>query len=228
VIKKAASQQDYWNSRAGSWNSYDIPLMPSQQDLNFMRKQLIPAGDTLILGVTPPFCSMALEISKTVTAADFADDMITTLRLKGVRYECMDWNEFLEQDAGKFDNIMTDGGLCCVEFPITWKRLAANIDKHLRPNGIFAARVFMSTSEPPKDKYENPNLARFISGIAGVNHNWMMKVETHDDYKDYDVHYAFPPEQIVLQTFDRLTLHDKLIPDYEEGERFVSYAWQKS
>jgi hypothetical protein len=63
--------------------------------------------------------------------------------------------------------------------------------------------------------------------MARVDENWMLKVETHDDYKEYDVHYAFPPEQEVLRNFGRLALKDKLIPDYEEGQHFVSYAWQR-
>ena len=226
-MSEKATQQEYWNSRAHKWDSYDEPLMPGIQDLGFMRKQLIPAGHTLILGVTPDFCKMALEISNQVTAVDFSKDMIKTLQIENVDYECMEWNEFFDQSTDKFDNIMTDGGLTCIEYPEEWQKLANNISNHLSPGGIFAARVFINTPTPPDDNYKNPNLTRFITGMGRVDHDWMMKVETHDDYRDYDVRYAFPPDQVVLSTFSKLALSDKFIPNYEAGEHFVSYAWQR-
>ena len=222
-----SSQQDYWNSRAEKWSSYDAPLVPGQQDLDFMREYLKLDGDSLIIGATPELCSLALEVSNTVTAVDYAKNIIEALSIEGVSYECMDWNQFFEQDSRQFDNIMTDGGLVCLEFPQTWQQLADNISTHLRPGGVFAARVYLSTPEPPEDNYENPNLARFVTSIVEADNNWMVHPK-HGDYERYDVRYAFPPEQEVRQTFEaagQLALIGRLIPDYEEGKRFISYAW---
>lgn len=230
-MSELGTQQDYWNSRAAHYGEYDEPLVPGPQDLSFIREHLVPDGDTLILGTTPAHCTVALEVSRTVTAVDFATDMIKALRNDNVRYVCAEWNEFLEDTPNSYDSIVTDGGLNCLEFPGTWLRIAENIRTLLKPNGIFAARVYISTPEPPKPSYENPNLARFVSGMSNVDQNWMMSLKTHDDYKSYDVRYAFPPEEEVLGVFEqvgRLMLVDKLAPDYEEGHRFVSYAWQKT
>lgn len=224
-MSKLFSQQDYWNSRAARWSSYDSPLIPIQQDLDFIKKTLVPGGSSLILGATPELCALALEVSKTVTAVDYAEGMLDALRIPGVTYVHMDWNEFLEKESAQYDNIMTDGGLICLEFPATWERIANNIGNSLRPSGVFAARVYVATNTPPQKAYKNPNLNRFITSMANVDANYMVH-PSHPDYQEYDMRYALPPEAAVLKIFAGLALIDKLVPDYEAGEHFVSYAWQ--
>lgn len=225
-MAKLQSQQDYWNSRAAVWGSYAEPLIPPKQDLDFVRKHLAAGGNTLVLGATPELCSLALETSKTVTAVDFAEDVIEALRLEGVRYECADWFEFFERSTERFDTILTDGGLVCLEFPTAWQRIAQQVHSHLNLNGVFLARIYVSIPQPPKDIYENPMLGRFVTSMGNVDANWMVHPK-HGDYEKYDMRYAFPPEQAVLQTFDQFTLQGKLVPDYEEGQRFLSFAWRR-
>lgn len=225
-MSKLGSQQDYWNSRANEWGKYDAPLIPGQQDIDFMRKHLVPRGDALILGATPELCSVALDVSKAVTSIDFAEKIIEKLCIHGAHYKCVDWFEFFKQSNQQFDNIMTDGGLLCLEFPGLWQRMAEQIYTHLKPGGIFTARVYISTDQPPKDSYKNPNLARFINSMADVDENWMLR-PGHKDYKKFEMRYALPPEHEVLRRFDKYTLVDKLVPDYEAGEYFVSYALQR-
>ena len=48
----------------------------------------------------------------------------------------------------------------------------------------------------------------------------------HQAYQEYDMQYAFPPDEQVLKIFGSLALVDQMIPDYEEGERFRSYAFK--
>jgi SAM-dependent methyltransferase len=230
-MDKKLSQRDYWNGRAEVWNDYDIPLIPSPAEVDFQQKHLVAGGSTLVLGATPELCETALKVSAKVTAVDFAENVIEALRRDGVDYTCMDWFKFFEQSTEKFDNIITDGGLVCLEFPGSWQRIAEQISNHLKPNGMFAARVYVSTLEPPKAHYSNPNLGRFVSSMtaATADSNWMLQPQ-HPDYAKYDIHYAFPPEKEVLRTFGSvaLRLRDRFVPDYEEGARFVSYAWQRS
>jgi SAM-dependent methyltransferase len=226
-VSEIGTQQDYWNSRAANWGNYDAPLILSDAEIGFMSSQLKPGGDALVLGATPQLCTAALEVSSSVTAVDFAEEIIEELKLNGVKYVCKDWNEFFEESSETFDNIMTDGGLLCLEFPSAWQRLAGNILSHLKPGGIFAARIYLSTGSPPQDNYDNPNLSRFVSGMSSIDASYMLQVDTHSDYKSYDVRYAFPPESEVLKTFSHFVLNDKFVPDYEEGERFVSFAWGK-
>lgn len=224
-MTKLLSQRDYWNSRALDKGEYGPPLVLSREEIDFQRKYVVPGGRTLVLGATPALCAMALEVSSEVTSVDYADDIVQALRLEGVRYECMDWNRFFEQNTEQFDNIMTDGGLVCLEFPGTWQQMVQHIYSHLKPGGVFAAKVYISSPEPPKQS-DNPSIQRFMTLTPREEDNWMV-APTHSAYDQYDVRYALPPEPVVLQTFDHLDLVDKFIPEYEAGERFVSYAWQR-
>jgi hypothetical protein len=226
-MKELLTQQDYWNSRAAEWPKYDIPLIPSPQDIEFMGRHLVPGGDALILGATPELCSLALDTSDSVTAVDFAEDVIEALATDGVDYINKDWNGFFAQTTKEYDNIMTDGGLLCLEFPGAWQQIANNIQSHLRPKGVFSARVYISTGNAPEEIYDNPNLNRFITSIANVDSNFTIHPK-HPDYQDYDVRYALPPEDVVLRTFGKLALVETMVPNYEAGEHFISYAWQRS
>jgi hypothetical protein len=189
----------------------------------------VPGGNTLVLGATRELCTMARDVSGTVTAVDFSEPIIETLRVDGVRYIRQEWFDFLEVHPEQYENIMTDGGLLCLDFPGSWQRMADQIYAHLTPGGIFSARIYVSTPNQPKDHYENPNLGRFVSSMALATEgtNWMLHPK-HGDYADYDVQYAFPPEAEVLRTLGRFALIGKRVPDYEEGDRFVSYAFQRS
>ena len=224
MTKRKASQKDYWNSRAKHFSELSAPLIPGKQDIDFMKKYLASGGDTLILGVTPQLCNIASEVSKTVTAVDFAEDMIRVWNREVIKYICADWNQFFEQTNDTFDTILTDGGLTCIEYPNVWQQLADNITTHLRKDGIFAVRAFLNTETPTKDTYVNPNLNRLIAGMGQVDSHWMRQIETHENYRDYDVRYAFPREQELLSIFGQLTLVEKFTPDYEEGDHFASYA----
>jgi len=226
-MTKRATQQDYWNSRANVWGSYDVPLIPSPEDVEFQRKQLVSDGDTLVLGATRELCSIAKGVSRSVTAVDFSGPVIEALRTDGVEYEQQEWLTYLEQSTEKFDNIMTDGGLLCLDFPASWQRIAKQIYDHLKPGGIFTARVYISTDKPPKEQYDNPNLGRFITSMTHLDDNWTLRPQ-HPDYAAYDVRYALPPEKEVLRTFGKLALIETRVPDYEAGEYFPTYAWQRS
>ena len=140
----------------------------------------------------PQLCTIASEVSKTVTAVDFAQDMIKVWRHEGIKYICAEWNHYFEQTADTFDTILTDGGLTCIEYPDVWRQLANNLAAHLRPDGIFAVRAFLNTEKPTQDSYDNPNLNRFVAGMSRVDSNWMRQIRTHENYKNYDVRYAFP------------------------------------
>lgn len=227
-MNKRENQQAYWNSRAPLWREYSVPLLPSSEDVAFQKNLLRPGGDALILGATTELCSAASEVCGTVTAVDFAADVIEALRQESVHYINQEWGEFFDRNTQQYDNILTDGGLLCLEFPRTWQRIAKQIRASLKQGGIFSARVYISTGTSPLASYDNPNLGRFITSIAQVSQeeNWTLRPE-HPDYADYDVAYALPPEHEVVRTFGELALRDSFTPDYQAGEHFKSFAWQR-
>lgn len=123
---------------------------------------------------------------------------------------------------------MTDGGFLCLELPDKWQRISELIQQRLRNDGVLTARVYLSTGSAPERTYDNPNLMRFVPSMADVDANSMVQVNTHPDYAAFDVRYAFPTREIVLKTFGALALKDELVPSYEEGDRFVTFALQKN
>ena len=221
-------QKEYWNNRAKNWADYQEPLIPSLAEQEFQRKHLVPGGRTLVLGVTPQLCVLAREMSESVTSVDFAEELIEELRMDGIEYICQDWMVFLEAggNGAAYDNIITDGGLLSLRFPDDWSRIIALIYRSLRPGGIFAARVYLSTGNPPKQQYDNPSLGRFVSSMGDVDENWMVHPK-HPAYEKYDMHYAFPPREVVMRMLSQFTFEDEYIPSYEEGDRFVSLAFRR-
>ncbi len=219
-------QKAYWNSRAQDWTSYSEPLIPSQAELIFQQQLLQADSKTLILGVTPELCHVARSRTDRVTSVDFAQNLIDTLRTDTVDYVCRDWISFLEDHTDSYDNIVTDGGLNCLQFPRDWNRISEAIYRSLRPGGMFSPRIYLTTDRPPKNHYKNPNLQRFVASIDRTDKHWMARSD-HPDYSDYDVSYAFPPRSTVLQTFSQFTHIDEFIPDYEEGDRFITFVFQR-
>lgn len=226
-MSEVGTQQDYWNNRALTvWNSLGEPLIPNQDELDFHRRHMAPGGDVLVLGATPQLTSLALEVAGTVTSIDYGEDVIAAKGIAGVRYVCMDWNDFFRQSPKKFDTIVTDGGLVCLDFPGSWEEIAANIYTHLRPSGKFSARIYVSSDVPAQEWYEDENLNRLVPAMASLDVNFAHRMQT-PPFKDFEVWYTFPPEEAVQRTFGRLALVEMMVPEYEEGERFVSHAWER-
>lgn len=221
-----AALRDYWNSRAALWENYDAPLIPSQQELDFQQQYLKRGDRVLILGATPELCRLALESDCEVTAVDFAKDIIEKLELPGVHYICDDWQSYLERSDERFDTIMSDGGLNCLEFSVAWQGIARQLPARLKPQGVFSPRIYINTLEPPQESYENPNLNIFVTsmGRATLETNW----NVHIQRGEHKASFSFPPASAVQHVFGQLELLETLVPDCEEGDRFVSYAWRHS
>ena len=211
---------------SSTWKKMNVPLVPDEGDLAFQEDHIKEGGKTLILGVTPQLCILALKKSKSVIAVDFAEDVIASLAIEDVEYVHMDWIEFLNTTTHSFDTIITDGGLLCLDFPEQWNEISKGLHARLNPGGMFTARVYINIDRPPKDTYQNPNLNRFVTSMNAVDKDWMVR-PSHEAYAKYDMHYSFPPEKEVLSTFTQFSLVDRRTPEYEEGERFISYAWQR-
>lgn len=232
-MSKLGSQKDYWNERVEKVRgNYGPGLVLSPEEIAFQRSHIRANGETLVLGATPSLCSVALDVSRSVTAVDFAEKVIknarqvmTHSRSNEVQFVHMDWIGYFEQEPARFDTIATDGGLLCLQLP-DWKRLAGHIRTHLQPGGRFIAKAYVHVPERP-DVSKNPNLARFMTIPTSGDKDWEV-TPTHGDYADFDVRYTLPPKEVVLQTLGGLALVDEMVPDYEEGRRFVSYAWQNA
>lgn len=225
------SQQEVWNNRSANWNNWGFnePLSPSSFDLELQERCIVPGGKTLVLGATPGLCKIALKQTQLVTSVDFAPDAIKTFQIENVKYVCQDWITFLQDDDTQYDNIVTDNGFCCVAFPNEWQLLIKAIYGSLKPGGTFSMRAFVATDSPMKQHYDNPNLQRIIPGMskASAQNNWTV-VKPADGITNFlPARYTFASSEVIEELFADFSLIQKITPPYEEGERFVSFAFQR-
>lgn len=116
---------------------------------------------------------------------------------------------------------MTDGGLTCLDYPDSWRRIAGLVSAKLSDGGIFSARVCVAD---PSDKVKDKSLERMVGSMTRVDENWMVQ-PGHPDYAKYNVRYSFPNDSAVRANFAGMELTDMHVPEYEAGSHFVSYAW---
>lgn len=224
------SQQEVWNDRAEHWSEWGFgePLAPSSEELVFQQRQIV-GGKTLVLGATKSLCEVAASQSKTVVAVDFSAAAIDVFQTDDVQYICQDWITFLEESTAQFDTIVTDNGLVCLEFPREWQRIAAALRARLVPGGVFSSRFFLSTETTPKERYDNHNLTRIMPAIgrASLATHWMTVKPGAVNGERFAARYTFPTIEVVKNVFRDYSIIDELIPAYEEGEHFVSIAFQR-
>lgn len=225
------SQKDVWDFRARKevWPEWGFsePLSPSKEELEYQQSLLLPGGKVLVLGATPGLCEVASEVTESVTAVDFSENAIKQFAIDGVKYKLDDWITFLESAAEPYDAIVTDGGLTCMRFPDQWRLLGDVVYDCLKPGGIFSARIFLSNDRPPKEHYENPNLPRILPAMSRVDEEWMVVKPAQGDLAPYPARYTFPPRDVVEQFFGKFALRDVFVPGYEEGDHFVTFAFQR-
>lgn len=223
-------QQKVWDYRAAHWDNWGFgePLAPNQQELEYQQSFIKPGAKVLVLGATKGLCEAMIAKTNNVTAVDFSPEAIKLFQIQGVDYVCSDWIAYLENYNDKFDNIVTDNGLLCLEFPGEWRRIIQAINKCLEPNGVFCSRFFLSTETPAKSSYDNPNLSRILPAMerALTAPNWTIIKPAHD--KDpFPARYVFPNLETVKDLFSEYSIVSELIPEYEEGEHFVTIAFRK-
>jgi len=225
------NQQKVWDFRAAHWDEwgFDVPLAPNEQELKYQQKFVKPGSDVLVLGATKGLCKAMFDISDSVTSVDFSPEAINQFRVDGVNYVCSDWITFLESNQERYDNIVTDNGLFCLEFPAEWQRIIKAIYNSLRPNGVFCSRFFLSAQTPLKNEYINPNLSRIMPamGKAAKSTDWTVIKSPRDEHDPYPARYVFPPKEVVKNMFQKYIVVGELVPTYEEGEHFVTIAFQR-
>lgn len=227
------SQQVVWNDRAEHWNAWGFgePLAPNEAELEFQVKYIVPESAALVLGATKSLCQAALERTSVVTAVDFASAAVAVFAVQRATYVCQDWLTFLEATSDTYDNILTDNGLICLEFPSEWHEISHLIYQRLKPGGVFSARAFLSTQRPPKKHYTNPNLARIMPAIgrAEAGQNWTVVKPAKANGERYPARYVFPPSAVFEKILKAagLVLIEKWTPSYEEGDHFVSFAFRR-
>src|SRR5256885_2158287 len=142
-----------WDEVAHSWDAYESPLRPHQDDLRITREALvrwhasnpIEKARVFLCGVTPEIAAMDWPFPIDLTAMDQAASMVRIVwpgDVPGVRRALVgNWmNSGLP--AGSQDVVIGDGGFVFFSYPDGQQALASELHKLLRPGGLFIYRHY--------------------------------------------------------------------------------------
>jgi SAM-dependent methyltransferase len=144
------SQSSHWNRHAEHWRHVKAPLRPCAEDMALFEKvlaQYFPARatlDALMLGVTPELAANRWHPPFNLIAVDNTLAMIQSVwpKSEGDRaVVCGNWLKLPLRDA-RMDLAMIDGGLPAISFPEAHRKLAQELHRVLKDDGVFMARIF--------------------------------------------------------------------------------------
>jgi SAM-dependent methyltransferase len=160
------SQPDnLWNAHSRQWRLIGSPLRPGPQDIARYGRVLADwqggrvasdaarAPGVLLLGVTPEIASLPWSRGASLVAADHSYPMIDRLWREQTFSEisagavCADWKRLPLADASR-DIAIGDGCFSAVDFPGSYRALIASLNRVLRPDGLFAIRLFLRPDRP--------------------------------------------------------------------------------
>lgn len=140
--------QRFWNSGADLWPLFGPPLRPGDEDgailedllLDWSRRHGTP--QMLVLGVTPEVHALAQRHGWPLQAVDRVSDMFDSV-WPGDPADtlCADWKDIPLEPASR-DVVVLDGGLQMLAYPQEQARLAQEMRRILRPDGLFIGRMF--------------------------------------------------------------------------------------
>jgi len=143
-------QPSHWNKHAQQWRHVKAPLRPCPEDMALFEKVLaeyFPARatlDALMLGVTPELAANRWNPALNLIAVDNTLSMIQSVWPKDDAHRtvvCGNWLKLPLRDA-HMDLAMIDGGLPAISFPEAHQKLARELHRVLKTDGVFMARIF--------------------------------------------------------------------------------------
>jgi SAM-dependent methyltransferase len=150
----ALNECSHWTKHAQQWSYIKSPLRPCAEDVALFNDVFNSHFDSyehnqektiLLFGVTQELALHAWTTPLYLIGIDNNLAMIknvwpsqTTTR----QVLCGDWLNLPFRKAS-IDIVMGDGGLTLLSFPRTYKTLAAEIKRVLKPDGLFCIRLFV-------------------------------------------------------------------------------------
>lgn len=152
-------QATYWGGDvAHQWHLYGPPLRPCAADIRAMedavRRFTDPRArplDALLWGVTPEIASMSWPEGTQLLALDKSQPMIDLVwpgDVAGFRKAVQgDWFEYKSTDA-RHDVVIGDGNFAPLDFPRSYRALAAAARAALTDTGIVISRFWVRPTKP--------------------------------------------------------------------------------
>ena len=203
TIQKTPQQKDYWSDLASQWNRLASPLRPCCEDVEIIRQFLgHDSGLCLLLGVTPELASLPIRL----VAMDNSAAMIGALwpgNQAGRNVVQGDWLD-MPFVANSFDNIIGDGSLTLLSYPLQYERLFAQLSRTLKPDGKILIRFFVS---PEQGETCADVCHEAISGRIGSFHafKWRLSMAVGTETKSPDISVA-----------DTYAAFNHLLPDRQQ------------
>ena len=154
-----ASPGSHWAAFSHVLNRLKHPLKPSREDIDLFQHAIsswsVAHGEpaALIMGVTPELYDLAWPARSRVMAMDNNPDMIANA-WPGQPEDalCCDWRDMCLPDQS-IDIAVCDGGLIMVPYPDGTAAIVSELNRVLRPGGVFACRHYLPPSPPesPED-----------------------------------------------------------------------------
>lgn len=194
------TQNRHWRAYASKWDRIGSPLRPCLEDVENFRKALGENPENcLLLGVTPELANLASRL----TAVDNSADMIKSLWLNNQRNAVHGNWLSLPFDAGSFDNVIGDGCLVLLSYPIQFETLFQQVTRVLRPGGRFILRIFVNlTQAESREHVCNMAMEGKIKGFHAFKWRLMMSIAAESPNYNFNI-------------VDAYTTFNHLLPDRE-------------
>ena len=147
--------RDHWPANARSWSNLGPPLRPSPDDTRtaeaaiqqWQQRNATTPPRALLLGVTPELAGCGWPAGTRLVAIDRNPAVIGMLwpapgMPAAAGAICADWRA-MPLAAAAVDIVVGDGCHVCARFPDQAQAINREIDRVLRPGGIFVIRVFL-------------------------------------------------------------------------------------
>lgn len=177
------SSNRVWDNLSTQWKQKDgQPLHPGHEDRKYMEKAILewsPEGkkiSALILGVTPQIARLNWPDETDLLAADHSQQMIDRVwpgyPNAGEESIRADWLDLPLDDHSR-DIVVSDAPFGVLPYPHVYKKLLHSVRRILKPNGIFAFRIFIRP-----DETENPELIfkEALEGKIGNFHAFKLRL----------------------------------------------------
>lgn len=141
-----AANTTHWNEYHRHWSRLKPPLRPDSDVVAAFTHALAGHNErVLLLGVTQELAAIGAH----VTAIDRNASMIANIwpgDTNARRALCGDWLA-LPFDENEFTAVIGDGSLSAIQYPADYRTLFAQLARVLKPDGVFACRLFLTPSE---------------------------------------------------------------------------------
>ena len=141
----------HWAARSLTYGQSGPPLNPNQEIIDGFTSLVPTTGHILLLGVTAKIHAAYEHI----TAVDYSPAMIERVWPGNTATKQVTEGNWLEIDFpdNTFDGIVGDGSVNMLAYPAEVRELFVRSMRWLKPNGVFAARMWTRPDEPVTVEY---------------------------------------------------------------------------